>query len=167
MQGRDILKAGDPVLQSCAQAVENFGSKELYELVAFLFDQMDHHQGAGLAAPQVGEAKRVFVYGIENNPRYPDAKPIAKTVLINPEIYYLSPEKEEAYEGCLSFPKLRGLVSRSSTLKYKAYTLEGKLIEREVFGFEARVIQHENDHLNGILFPSRMADMSTFKYSVN
>lgn len=167
MQARDILKAGDPILQSCAQPVQNFGSKELHELVAFLFYQMDHHQGVGLAAPQVGEAKRIFVYGLEKNPRYPSAPPIPRTVLINPEIYYFSPEKEEGYEGCLSFPKLRGLVPRSTALKYKAYTIEGELIEREVFEFEARVIQHEYDHLNGILFPSRMTDMSTFKYSVN
>lgn len=163
----DIVKAGDPILQTRAKPVTNFGSKALDELIAYLFAHMDHHHGAGLAAPQIGESQQIFVYGIENNPRYPEAKPVPRTVLINPEIIEFSDDKNDSYEGCLSIPRIRGSVTRSSAIKCRAYTPEGVLVERVVSGFEARIIQHESDHLAGILFPSRMTDMNTLKYSIN
>lgn len=164
----EIMKAGDPVLQTVAKPVTNFGSKALYELIEYLFFHMDHYHGVGLAAPQIGESAQIFVYGITaQNPRYPDEKPVPRTVMINPEIVDFSEDTLDAYEGCLSLPRIRGVVSRSSTIKYRAYTPEGALIEKVVSGFEARAIQHETDHLNGILFPSRMTDMRSLKYTIN
>lgn len=163
----DIVKAGDPILQVRAKPITDFGSKVLYELIEYLFSHMDHYQGAGIAAPQIGESKQIFVYGIDKNPRYPEATPIPKTVVINPEIIAFSEDQNDFYERCLSIPHIRGSVSRSSTITYRAYTPEGKLVERIISGFEARIIQHESDHLEGILFPSRMTDMGTLKYSIN
>lgn len=163
----DIVKAGDPLLQSKATPITNFATKELAEFIDFLFNTMDHYQGAGLAAPQVGEGKQVFVYGVENNPRYPDAPNIQRSVLINPEIIDYSDEKIDSYEGCLSIPRIRGLVSRSNRITYKAYTFEGEYYEKTLEGFEARIIQHELDHLNGVLFPMRMQDIGTLKYTHN
>lgn len=163
----DIVKAGNPILQSRAKPVTDFGSKALYELIKYLFAHMDYYDGAGIAAPQIGESQQIFVYGIDQNPRYPEAKPVPRTVMINPEIIEFSDDKNDSYEGCLSIPCIRGSVSRSSTIKCRAYTPEGERIERIVSGFEARIIQHESDHLAGILFPSRMTDMSTLKYSIN
>lgn len=163
----DILKAGNPILQAVAKPVTHFGSKALAELIECLFFHMEHYQGAGLAAPQIGESQQVFVYGITHNPRYPEAKPIPRTVMINPEIVEFSEDRNNAYEGCLSVPRLRGDVSRASTIKCIAYTMAGEPIERIVSGFEARIIQHEKDHLDGILFPSRMSDMRSLKYTIN
>ncbi len=163
----EILKAGDPVLQAAAKPVTNFGSKALDELIECLFFHMDHYQGVGLAAPQIGESQQVFVYGITQNPRYPEAPPIPRTVMINPEIVVCSEDKNDSYEGCLSVPRIRGNVSRSVIIKYRAYTPAGELIERIASGFEARIIQHEKDHLDGILFLSRMTDMRSLKYTIN
>lgn len=163
----DIVKAGDPILQTIAKPVTNFGSKALNELIEYLFFHMDHYKGAGLAAPQIGESQQVFVYGITQNPRYPEAKPVPRTVMINPEIVEFSEDKNDSYEGCLSLPRIRGAVPRSSTIKCRAYTAEGELIERIISGFEARIIQHETDHLAGILFPSRIMDMGSLMYSIN
>jgi peptide deformylase len=163
----DIVKAGDPILQTVAKPVVDFGSKALYELIEYLFFHMDHYEGAGLAAPQIGESKQIFVYGIHQNSRYPEAKPVPKTVMINPTIIEFSEDKNDSYEGCLSIPRIRGSVSRSSTIKCLAYTPEGERVERIISGFEARIIQHESDHLAGILFPARMTDMTTLKYSIN
>jgi peptide deformylase len=163
----DIVKAGAPILQVVAKPVANFGSKALNELIEHLFFHMDHYQGAGMAAPQIGESQQIFVYGITQNLRYPEAKPVPKTVMINPEIVEFSEDKNDSYEGCLSLPRIRGAVPRSSTIKCRAYTPEGKLIERIVSGFEARIIQHETDHLMGILFPSRMTDMGSLMCSIN
>lgn len=160
-----IVKAGDPILATVSKPITNFGTKELKQFIEYLFFTMDHYNGAGLAAPQIGENRRILVYGIENNPRYPNVAPIKKTVLINPEILAFSEDKKDFYEGCLSLPNIRGLVSRSHSIKYKAYNWEGKCIENTAYGFEARAIQHELDHLNGLLYPMRMSDNSTFKYS--
>lgn len=162
-----IVKIGDPLLKERALPITNFGSKELQELIEFILYNMKHFGGVGLAAPQLGESKRIIAYGFDHNPRYPTEKPIPLTILINPEICSFSDDKLEYYEGCLSVPNIRGLVSRSNSITYKGYTFEGKLIERTVSGFEARVIQHELDHLNGILYPMRMSDMSTLKYTEN
>lgn len=163
----DIVKAGDPILQAVAKPVTNFGSKALHELIEFLFFHMDHYVGAGLSAPQIGESQQIFVYGITQNPRYPDALPVPRNVMINPTIVEFSEDKNDSYEGCLSVPRIRGVVSRSSTIKCRAYTPDGKLIERIVSGFEARIIQHETDHLQGVLFPCRMTDMASLKYTIN
>lgn len=167
MKPATILKAGEPLLQTPAQAITQFSSKALNELVEYLFFNLKHFNGAGLAAPQIGESKRIVVYGFEKNPRYPDAKPVPLTVLINPEITTFSAEKVEGYEGCLSIPHIRGLVPRAHSIHCKSYTLEGKLVEKTMTGFEARIIQHEVDHLNGVLYPMRMMDMSTLKYTEN
>lgn len=163
----DIVKAGNPILQEIAKPVTNFGSKALYELITYLFSHLEHYQGAGIAAPQIGESQQIFVYGFDQNPRYPEAKPVPRTVMINPEIVAFSDDKNDAYEGCLSIPRIRGSITRATTIKCRAYTPEGALIEKVVSGFEARIIQHEADHLAGILFPSRMTDMGTLRYSVN
>ena len=160
-----IFKAGSSVLKGSNTEVTHFGSAELYSLIQHLFENMRYHNGVGLAAPQVGVAKMILVYGVDKNPRYPDAAFIPDSVLINPEIYFYSEEKQEYYEGCLSLPKLRGLVGRSTLIKYRAYTPDGKKIDKTATGFEARIIQHEVDHLKGLLYPSRMKDMGTFMYT--
>ncbi len=165
MQPATIVKAGDPILKSPSTVVTNFGSKELYDLIEYLFYNLEYYNGAGIAAPQIGEDKRIFVYGFAKNPRYPEMEPIEKTVLINPDIYCFSEEKNDFYEGCLSLPNIRGLVSRSTNIRIKAQTIEGNILDKVVNGFEARIIQHEFDHLNGILFPMKMSDLSTLKYS--
>lgn len=165
MQPATIVKAGDPILKSPSTVVTNFGSKELYDLIEYLFYNLEYYNGAGIAAPQIGEDKRIFVYGFAKNPRYPEMEPIEKTVLINPDIYFFSEEKNDFYEGCLSLPNIRGLVSRSTNIRIKAQTMEGNILDKVVNGFEARIIQHEFDHLNGILFPMKMSDLSTLKYS--
>lgn len=159
-----IVKIGDPLLLKKAELVNDFGSKALSELIDLLFHNMQHHHGVGLAAPQIGVSKSIFVYGFEKNPRYPTEKPVPLTVLINPEIITYSEEKDEYYEGCLSVPQIRGKVPRPTSIKYKAYDFEGELIEKEASGFEARIIQHETDHLNGILYPMQMTDMSSLIY---
>ena len=165
MQPATIVKAGDPILKSPSTVVTNFGSKELYNLIEYLFYNLEYYNGAGIAAPQIGENKRIFVYGFAKNPRYPEMEPIEKTVLINPDIYFFSEEKNDFYEGCLSLPNIKGLVSRSTNIRIKAQTIEGNILDKVVNGFEARIIQHEFDHLNGILFPMKMSDLSTLKYS--
>ena len=164
---RIIVKAGDPILKASSKIVTNFGSKELYNLVEELFYNLKYHNGVGIAAPQIGENQRVLVYGCEQNARYPDFKPITNSVLINPEISFFSQEKLDFYEGCLSLPNIRGLVSRSKTITIKANDINGEIIEKIVSDFEARIIQHELDHLDGILFPMRMSDISTLIYSDN
>ncbi len=124
-----------------------------------MFDTMAAMSGAGLAAPQIGVAKRVAIFGFEANPRYPDAKPVPKTVLINPSIEPIGDETEEGWEGCLSVPGLRGLVTRHAAIRYSGYDQFGQQIDRTVSGFHARVVQHECDHLDGILFPMRLPDI--------
>lgn len=167
MQAAKIIKAGDPILKIKSKEVTNFGSKELNELVEYLFFNLAYYNGAGIAAPQIGENQSIFVYGFDKNVRYPDFNSIERTVLINPEIYFLSEDTNNFYEGCLSIPNIRGLVARSNKIKLKAQNVNGDLIEKIADGFEARIIQHEIDHLNGILFPEKMANMNTLMYTEN
>jgi len=155
-----VLRMGEPRLRQRATAVEAFDTLELHTLVADLLETMAAESGAGLAAPQIGVSLQVVVFGYESNPRYPDAPPIPETVLINPTVDPLTDEMEEGWEGCLSVPGLRGLVPRYARVRYRGYDAHGKPFEREVDGFHARVVQHECDHLLGILYPQRMRDLA-------
>ena len=121
--------------------------------------------GAGLAAPQIGELQRIVIFGIERNPRYPDAEPVPFTVLINPELTVLDDEQEEGWEGCLSVPGMRGLVPRYKRLRYRGFDQFGAPIDREVGDFHARVVQHEVDHLDGVLYPRRIRDLRNFGFN--
>ncbi|NGY06980.1 peptide deformylase [Solimonas terrae] len=162
---RDVLKMGDPRLLRIAQAVQDFGTPELQALIADLFDTMRHLHGAGLAAPQIGVDLRVVIFGFQHSERYPDAPPVPETVLINPQLTPLSDEMEEGWEGCLSVPGLRGVVPRYRQLHYRGFDPAGKLIERHADGFHARVVQHECDHLDGVLYPMRVRDFTRFGYT--
>jgi peptide deformylase len=144
--------------------VKAFGTPQLHELIADMRDTMAHLNGAGLAAPQIGEPLRVVIFGVARNPRYPDAEEVPNTVLINPVITPLGDEMEEAWEGCLSVPGMRGLVPRFKRLRYRGFDESGNPIDRSVEGFHARVVQHEYDHLDGILYPMRIRDMSKFGF---
>ena len=162
---REILKMGDPRLLQVARKVERFNTPELRTLIEDMFDTMDHANGAGLAAPQIGVDLQVVIFGFDRNPRYPDAPMVPKTVLINPVLEMLSDEMEDGWEGCLSVPGLRGVVPRHVRLKYGGYDLMGNRIERVAEGFHARVVQHECDHLQGILYPMRIRDFSKFGFT--
>jgi len=162
---RDVLKMGDPRLWRMSDRVERVGSRELDELLADMRDTMTAHNGAGLAAPQIGVPLRVVIFGVEFNPRYPDAEPVPYTELINPVLTPLTVELEDGWEGCLSVPGLRGVVPRYTALRYEGLDPKGNPISREVDGFHARVVQHECDHLDGILYPMRMPDMRRFGYT--
>lgn len=161
----DILKMGDPRLLEKARPVEAFGTPALRELVADMQDTMRAANGAGLAAPQIGIGLRVVIFGFESNPRYPQAEPVPFTILLNPVLTPLGDTVEEGWEGCLSVPGLRGVVPRFARLAYRGFDLEGAPIEREAEGFHARVVQHECDHLDGILYPMRVRDFSRFGYT--
>jgi peptide deformylase len=161
---RPVLRMGHPLLQQVAVPVERFGTAELRELVADMDDTMRARNGAGLAAPQIGVSLRVVIFEVTRNPRYPQAEPVPYTVLINPVLDPLGDERDEAWEGCLSVPGLRGVVARHSNLRYRGFDLEGRSIDRTVTGFHARVVQHEVDHLDGILYPMRVADMRRFGF---
>ena len=165
MAVRELLKMGDPRLLRVAQPVTEFGTPALRELVADMLDTMKAANGAGLAAPQIGVDLQLVIFGFERNERYPDAPPVPLTVLINPLITPLSDAMEEGWEGCLSVPGLRGVVPRHSQLRYSGFDLEGRPIEREAKGFHARVVQHECDHLLGVLYPMRIKDFSRFGYT--
>ncbi len=156
---------GDARLLRHAELVERFDTPELHALVSDLIDTMRANDGAGLAAPQIGVNLQVVVFGVDQNPRYPDADNVPFTVLINPVLRALSDEVEEGWEGCLSIPGLRGLVPRHRSLCYSGFDQYGQAIEREVSGFHARVVQHETDHLWGILYPRRIRDLRNFGYS--
>jgi peptide deformylase len=160
MAARDVLRMGHPVLRERAQPVQAFGTPELLALIQDMKDTMAAKNGAGLAAPQVGVGERVVIFGVDKNPRYPDAEEVPFTVLVNPKIVLLTREVEEGWEGCLSVPGMRGLVPRYTRLKYSGYDEHGNPVEREAEGFHARVVQHECDHLDGILYPQRMTDLS-------
>ena len=154
-----VLKMGDPLLYRKADPVEQFDTPELQALLTDMFDTMAALNGAGLAAPQIGVSKRVVIFGFEANPRYPDAEPVPQTVLINPMIEVIGDETEEDWEGCLSVPGLRGLVKRHANIRYRGHDQQGKPIDRTVSGFHARVVQHECDHLDGVLYPMRLKDI--------
>ena len=145
--------------------MERYGTPELLDLVADMKDTMAAKNGAGLAAPQIGVSQRVVIFGVTQNPRYPDAEEVPFTVLVNPKIVLLTREVEEGWEGCLSVPGMRGVVPRYTKLRYSGYDEHGKPIEREAEGFHARVVQHECDHLDGILYPQRMTDLSQFGFN--
>jgi peptide deformylase len=161
---REVLKMGDPRLLEKSRPVEAFGTPELRELVADMRDTMAHLNGAGLAAPQIGVPLRVVIFGVTRNPRYPDAEEVPDTVLVNPVITPIGEEIEEAWEGCLSVPGMRGVVPRFRRLRYRGFDESGQAIDRSVEGFHARVVQHECDHLDGILYPMRILDMSKFGF---
>lgn len=161
---RDILKMGDARLLRLAKTVDKFDTPELHTLVADMFDTMRAADGAGLAAPQIGVDLQVVIFGFGDNQRYPDAPPVPETVLINPVIAPVSQDMEEGWEGCLSVPGMRGMVSRYSMIHYKGFDQFGKPIDRIAEGFHARVVQHECDHLIGKLYPMRMSDFSRFGF---
>lgn len=162
---RDILRMGDPRLLQQAVPVERFATPQLKDLVADLRETMIAAQGAGLAAPQIGVGLRVVIFGFEHSERYPDAEPVPYTELVNPVLTPLTGEMEEDWEGCLSVPGLRGLVPRYTRLRYQGFDPDGQLIERDVSAFHARVVQHECDHLDGILYPMRMRNMRAFGFT--
>lgn len=164
MTVREILKMGDPRLLRVAEPVKEFGAPELEALIADMFDTMHAANGAGLAAPQIGVNLRLVIYGFKQNTRYPDAPPVPETVLINPKLRPLSAEMVDGWEGCLSVPGLRGVVPRFSALHYEGFDQYGNVISRDAEGFHARVVQHECDHLDGILYPMRITDLSQFGY---
>ena len=156
---------GDPRLLERSREVERFGTRELRELLADMRDTMQAADGAGLAAPQIGVPLRVVVFSVEANPRYPDAEPVPYTELVNPVLTPLGDEEEDGWEGCLSVPGFRGVVPRYTLLRYEGFDPEGTPIRREVSGFHARVVQHETDHLDGILYPQRIRDMRKFGFT--
>jgi peptide deformylase len=156
---------GDPTLLATAQPVAEFDTPELHALVEDLMDTMAAEDGAGLAAPQIGVGLRVVVFGFEQNERYPDADAVPRTVLVNPVIEPLSDDRDQGWEGCLSVPGLRGVVSRFTHVRYQGFDQHGNAINREAHDFHARVVQHECDHLDGILYPQRMTDMRFFGYT--
>jgi peptide deformylase len=160
-----ILHMGDPRLLERSQAVQRYGSEELLALIDDMRETMVAAKGAGLAAPQVGVGLRVVIFGFEHSQRYPDADPVPYTELVNPVIVPLAAEKEEDWEGCLSVPGLRGMVPRFSRVRYTGFDPRGAPIDREVSGFHARVVQHETDHLDGVLYPMRMRDMRTLGFT--
>jgi len=155
---------GDLRLLEKSQPVEAFGTPQLRELIADMRDTMAHLSGAGLAAPQIGVPLRVVIFGVTRNPRYPDAEEVPDTVLVNPLITPRDEEMEEDWEGCLSVPGMRGVVPRFKKVRYQGFDESGNPIDRSVEGFHARVVQHECDHLDGILYPMRMRDMSQFGF---
>ena len=155
---------GDPVLRTPAEPVVDF-DKELRVLVKDLTETMQDAPGAGLAAPQIGVPLRVVIFGVEHNPRYPDADPVPYTELVNPVLTPLTDEEEDGWEGCLSVPGFRGVVPRFTRLRYEGFDPAGRPIRRDVDGFHARVVQHECDHLDGILYPQRIRDMRQFGFT--
>jgi len=165
MPVRPVLRMGDARLLRRAEPVSGFGSEELRALLADMRDTMQALNGAGLAAPQIGVNLRVVIFGVQKNPRYPDAEEVPETVLINPAIMVRDEIIEDAWEGCLSLPGLRGLVPRFQNIRYQGYDEQGALIDRTVSGFHARVVQHECDHLDGILYPMRIRDITKFGYT--
>jgi len=165
MAVREILKMGDARLLRIAEPVREFGTRELRELVADMFDTMKAANGAGLAAPQIGVNLQLVIFGFDHNERYPEAPPVPMTVLLNPVIEPLSGEQVEGWEGCLSVPGLRGVVPRFSRIRYRGFDVDGKPLEREADGFHARVVQHECDHLIGRLYPTRMTDLTKLGFT--
>jgi peptide deformylase len=155
---------GDSRLLQRAADVTAFDTPALHALVADMHDTMHHANGAGLAAPQVGESLRLVIFGFERNERYPDAPAVPPTVLVNPVLTPLDADMEEGWEGCLSVPGMRGLVPRFTRLRYRGFDARGDIIDRTVDGFHARVVQHEVDHLDGILYPMRMRDLTKFGF---
>jgi peptide deformylase len=164
MAVRTILRLGDPRLRKVAEPVAAFDTPDLHALIADMLETMTANDGAGLAAIQIGVLQRVAIFGFDRNPRYPDAEPVPFTVLVNPEIVPIGDEREYGWEGCLSVPGMRGVVPRFARIRYTGRDQFGAAIDRTVDGFHARVVQHECDHLDGILYPQRIEDMTTFGF---
>lgn len=162
---RDVLRMGDPRLLEVSAPVTAFGTPELRALLIDMQETMASLNGAGLAAPQIGVGLRVVIFGVERNERYPDAEAVPFTILCNPVLTPLSDDTEDGWEGCLSVPSMRGLVPRYARLRYSGFDENGAPIEREVSGFHARVVQHECDHLDGILYPRRIRDLRQFGFT--
>ena len=165
MAVKDVLRMGDSRLLEPSRPVEKFDTPELDALIADMTDTMKALNGAGLAAPQIGVLLQVAIFGVDHNPRYPEAELVPHTVLINPVLTALDDEVEEGWEGCLSVPGMRGLVPRYQRLRYQGCDQHGNPIDRTVSGFHARVVQHECDHLAGILYPMRIRDLRNFGFS--
>jgi len=161
---KKILRIGDPLLSRVSDPVKTPGSDDIKFLVDDIYDTMHDYQGVGLAAPQIGVLKRVVVFGFTENNRYPDSEPVPETVLINPVIDILTTETVEDWEGCLSVPGMRGLVARATKIRYSGLDHEGKAINRIVEGFHARVVLHECDHLDGILYIQRLTSLTDFGF---
>jgi peptide deformylase len=161
---RGVLRMGDPRLLEPAEPVAAFDTPELHALLADMRDTMAHLNGAGLAAPQIGVGLQVVIFGVHANPRYPDAEEVPDTVLINPVLSPIGDEQVDGWEGCLSVPGMRGLVPRYRRLRYTGFDAAGRPIDRTVEGFHAVVVQHEVDHLLGVLYPMRIRDMTKFGF---
>jgi peptide deformylase len=161
---REILKMGDPRLLRVARPVDDVGAPELKAIIADMYETMRAANGAGLAAPQIGVDLRLMIFGFESSPRYPDEPPVPITTLINPWLELLTEETEDGWEGCLSVPGMRGLVPRARRVRYGGVLEDGAELSREAGGFHARVFQHEFDHLNGVLYPQRIRDMTKFGF---
>jgi peptide deformylase len=162
---REVLRMGDARLLQRAEELRKFDTPELHALLADMRDTMHALNGVGLAAPQIGVSLRVIIFEVANNPRYPEAETVPQTVLINPVLTPLSDAMEEGWEGCLSVPGMRGLVPRYTHLRYQGRDEYGAIIDRTVSGFHARVVQHECDHLDGILYPMRIRDLKNFGFN--
>ncbi len=156
---------GDPRLLAVAEPIRDFHAPQLAELLDDMRDTMKDLNGAGLAAPQIGVGLRVVIFGMEYNPRYPDADPVPYTVLVNPTLTPVGDEMEDGWEGCLSVPGMRGVVPRYKQVRYVGFDAAGQPIDRTVGDFHARVVQHEVDHLDGILYPRRIRDLTQFGFS--
>jgi len=165
MSVREVLHMGDARLLQRAEELHKFDTSELHALLADMRETMLALSGVGLAAPQIGVGLRVVIFEVSKNPRYPEAESVPQTVLINPILTPLSDAMEEGWEGCLSIPGMRGLVPRYTHLRYQGRDEYGALIDRTVSGFHARVVQHECDHLDGILYPMRVRDLRNFGFN--
>jgi peptide deformylase len=164
MAVRPILRLGHPTLREIAAPVQAFDTPELHALVEDMLDTMRANDGAGLAAIQIGVLQRVVIFGLDYSPRYPTAEPVPLTVLVNPEIEPVGAERDPGWEGCLSVPGMRGLVPRYRQIRYRGFDEFGRAIDRTVSDFHARVVQHECDHLDGVLYPERIEDMRQFGF---
>jgi peptide deformylase len=162
---KPVLRMGEPLLFAQAKPVTAFDTPELHALIQDMQDTMESMNGAGIAAPQIDVSLRVVIFGVGSNPRYPDAEQVPYTVLINPVLTPVGEEMEDGWEGCLSVPGMRGVVPRFTRLHYTGFDQFGQTIDRLVSGFHARVVQHECDHLDGILYPMRIQDLTNFGYT--
>jgi peptide deformylase len=165
MAVRQVLRMGEPLLLEKAQPITQFDTSELHALITDMQDTMQAMDGAGIAAPQIGVSLQVVIFGVGQNPRYPDTEQVPYTVLINPTLNFVGDEMEDGWEGCLSVPGMRGVVPRYTRLHYTGFDQYGNAIDRLVSGFHARVVQHETDHLCGILYPMRITDLGQFGFT--
>ena len=162
---KPVLRMGDPLLFARAEPVTQLDTPDLHALVQDMEDTMRAKNGAGIAAPQIGVGLQVVIFGVGANPRYPEAEEVPYTVLINPALEPVDDEMEDGWEGCLSVPGMRGVVPRYKRLRYRGFDAYGKAIDRTVTGFHARVVQHETDHLFGVLYPMRIRDLRHFGFN--